>query len=59
MKIDQYLKPPKIIEKIIKRKWWFDKIEYYVEWEFCCIGPYKSYDDAHDMIVMYNYAIKS
>jgi len=27
-------------EKIIKRKFWFDKKEYYVVCEFCRMGPF-------------------
>lgn len=42
------LKPPVIKTVTIKRKFWFDKIEYYVDWEYCSIGPFKNYNDAYD-----------
>lgn len=44
------LKPPVIREKIIKRHFWFDKVEYYVDWEYCILGPFKTYKDANDCL---------
>lgn len=44
------LKPPLIKKVIIKRKWWFNKIEYYVEWEYATWGPFRLYSDACDAI---------
>lgn len=31
---------PYIIRKRTRRKWWFDKLEYYIVYEFCKTGPY-------------------
>ncbi len=46
------LKPPIIRTVVTKRKFWFDKVEYYVDWEYCSLGPFKNYDDAYT-----NYAL--
>lgn len=32
-------KPPVLREKIIKRRFWFSKKEYYIDWEYCTLGP--------------------
>lgn len=42
------LKAPVIRREIIKRKWWFNKEEYYVDWEYCTVGPFKTYKDAYE-----------
>ena len=50
------IKPLVILKVVINRKFWFDKIEYWIEWEYVRLGPYKSYSEASDMLAMYYYA---
>lgn len=45
-----YIKPPIIREKLIKRRFWFNKTEFYVDWEYCTLGPFKTYREAIDAI---------
>lgn len=36
------LKPPVITKELVKRKYWFGyKEQYYVDWEYCRMGPMK------------------
>lgn len=53
------LKSPKLIEKIENRKFlWFTwkKKTWYIEWEFCVLGPYYEYNEA---VAMHNMALAS
>lgn len=45
-----YIRPPIIREKLIKRRFWFNKTEFYVDWEYCTLGPFKTYEEANDTI---------
>lgn len=45
-----YIKPPLIREQLTKRRFWFNKIEFYVDWEYCTLGPFKTYKEANDAI---------
>lgn len=46
------LKPPIITEELVKRKYWFGyKKIYYVDWEYCRIGPMRL-EDAEEEIAM-------
>lgn len=44
-------KAPIITHKTVKRKWWFDKIEYYIEYEYYTLGPMKL-EDAKEYLTM-------
>lgn len=37
-------KPPFISKTVIKRRFWFDKEEYWIEWEYCRQGPFNLKD---------------
>jgi len=40
------VKPPMIRKEIIKRRFWFDKIKYWIDFEFCSLGPIDTLDEA-------------
>ncbi len=42
------LKPPVIRTVVTKRRFWFDKTEYFVDLEYCSLGPFKKYEDAYE-----------
>ncbi len=46
-------KTPVIIERQIKRRFWFGyRKEYWIEWEYCTSGPYNNYEFALEMHAM-------
>jgi len=48
------IKPPVIEKKIIPRKFWFNKIEYWIVFEYVAMGPYKSHSQAYEVMLMMN-----
>ncbi len=45
--------PPKywVEEEIIKRRFWFNKIQYWAHSEFMKLGPYDSFDEAQAVAI--------
>jgi hypothetical protein len=50
------IKPPCIVERLIKRRFWFDKIEYWIELEFVSMGPFSNYNEAQSHLFMMDHA---